>query len=60
MPALAKASIAVGCDGLMLEFHPDPTNAAVDPLQPLDFNQLSSLMPDLQKVALAAYNKRLA
>ena len=44
----------------MLEFHPDPTNAAVDPLRPLDFNQLSSLMPDLQKVALAAYNKRLA
>ena len=55
-----KASIAVGCDGLMLEFHPDPTNAAVDPLQPLNFNQISSLIPELQKVASAAYNKKLA
>ena len=31
----AKASVACNADGVMLEFHPDPKNAAVDPLQPL-------------------------
>lgn len=32
---LAKASIAVGADGIMLETHPNPSEAAVDPLQAL-------------------------
>ena len=27
-------SIASGCDGILIEVHPDPKNAAVDPLQP--------------------------
>ena len=30
-------SVAAGADGIMVEVHPDPLNAAVDPLQPIDF-----------------------
>ena len=58
VPALAKASVATNADGLMLEFHPDPSNAAVDPLQPLSFEQIHDLMPVLSAVAKAA-NQRL-
>ena len=29
---LALGSLAAGAEGLMIEFHPDPRNAAVDPL----------------------------
>ena len=58
VPALAKASIASNADGLMLEFHPDPSNAAVDPLQPLSFCEIEDLMPVLSEVARAA-NQRL-
>ena len=58
VPALAKASIASNADGLMLEFHPDPCNAAVDPLQPLSFEEIEDLMPILSDVARAA-NQRL-
>lgn len=38
---LALASTAVGSDGIMLEVHPDPRNAAVDPLQSLNFEEFS-------------------
>jgi len=40
---LALASVAAGCDGLIIEIHPDPKNSAVDPLQPLNFKQFSKL-----------------
>ena len=48
---MSLASIAAGADGIMLEVHPDPENAAVDPLQGIDFDSFSSLMRDMQKVA---------
>ena len=48
---MALASIAVGCDGVMLEVHPDPENSAVDPLQPIDFNSFSSLMEEMEQIA---------
>ena len=35
--SMSLASVASGADGVMLEVHPDPKNAAVDPLQPLNF-----------------------
>ena len=38
------ASIASGANGLMIEFHPDPRNAAVDPLQPISFQEFSKLI----------------
>jgi len=41
---MALASVACGADFLMIEVHPDPKNAAVDPLQPLNFEEFSALM----------------
>lgn len=48
---LSCASIAVGADALMLEVHPDPPNAAVDPLQAISYDDLSTLLPTLSAVA---------
>ena len=48
---MALASIASGCDSIMLEVHPDPENSAVDPLQPIDFSTFSSLMGKMDQIA---------
>ena len=37
---MSLASVAAGADGIMIEVHPDPKNAAVDPLQPVDYAEL--------------------
>ena len=50
---MTLASIASGADGIMLEVHPDPDNAAVDPLQPIDFETFDNLMKSMEKVALS-------
>lgn len=50
---MALASVAAGADGIMLEVHPDPANAAVNPLQPVDFADFASLMDDMDRVARA-------
>jgi 3-deoxy-7-phosphoheptulonate synthase len=50
---MALASIAAGADCIMLEVHPDPRNAAVDPLQPIDFAEFAALMKKMQRVAAA-------
>jgi 3-deoxy-7-phosphoheptulonate synthase len=50
---MALASVAAGADGVMLEVHPDPPNAAVDPLQPIDFAEFESLMSRMRSVAKA-------
>lgn len=51
--SMALASIAAGADAIMLEVHPDPTNAAVDPLQPIDFDAFDRLMHAMERVARA-------
>ncbi len=48
---MTLASIAAGADGIMLEVHPDPKNSAVDPLQPLDFQNFEELMSNMKKTA---------
>ena len=48
---MTLASIASGADGIMLEVHPDPENAAVDPLQPINFKTFDNLMESMEKVA---------
>jgi len=40
---LALASVASGCDGLIIEVHPNPRFSKVDPLQALNFNQFKTL-----------------
>ena len=45
---LAKAAVAVGADGLMIEVHPDPARALSDGPQSLTFDQFDKLMSDLK------------
>ncbi len=48
---MTLASIAAGCDGILMEVHPDPKNAAVDPLQPLNYSQFRKLINKSKKIA---------
>lgn len=48
---LAKAAIAVGADGLMIEVHNDPVNAKCDGGQSLKPHKFAALMGTLQKMA---------
>ena len=50
---LAKASIAAGADGLIIESHPEPSKSKVDPLQPLNYNEFKKLLISLKKIAKA-------
>ncbi|MGB3544900.1 3-deoxy-7-phosphoheptulonate synthase [Rubrivirga sp.] len=47
VPALAKAAIAAGAHGLIVEAHPDPDNALSDGPQSLTFDALAELARDL-------------
>jgi len=49
--ALAKAAVAVGADGLLVEVHPSPEEALVDGLQSLSFPQFEKLMGELRPIA---------
>lgn len=51
VPALAKAALAVGADGLLIEVHDHPDIALSDGAQSLLPEQLSDLMDDLRKIA---------
>ncbi len=51
--ALAKAAIAAGADGLLLDVHPDPKKSMVDPDQALNFEDFTALMHDVRKIAEA-------
>ncbi len=45
---LAKASVACGADGLMIEVHNDPAKALSDGPQSLNFSQFDALMSELR------------
>tara|TARA_B100001057_G_C22860945_1_gene954487 strand:+ start:3141 stop:4034 length:894 start_codon:yes stop_codon:yes gene_type:complete len=47
---LTLASIAAGCDGLIIEMHPNPKKSMVDPLQPLNFTQFKDLNNKIKKL----------
>jgi len=51
VPAIAKAAIAAGADGLLIEVHPNPKEALVDGLQSLTPSDFSRLMKDLKAIA---------
>jgi len=53
VPAMAKAAIAVGADGLIMEVHYKPEEAICDGYQSLDLDEFGQLMSDLKKIALA-------
>lgn len=51
VPALARAGIAVGADGLIVEVHPDPDTAVSDGRQSLTFEAFAAMMQELESVA---------
>ena len=53
VPALAKAAVAAGADGLLIEVHPNPKEALVDGLQSLTPSDFARLMRELMPVAEA-------
>src|ERR1700690_399071 len=48
VPALARAGVAVGADGLIVEMHPHPEKAVSDGAQSLDPKQFERRMEDLK------------
>jgi 3-deoxy-7-phosphoheptulonate synthase len=53
VPAMAKAAVAVGADGLIIEVHYKPEEAICDGRQSLDLDGFINLMTDLKKIAEA-------
>ena len=48
VPALARAAVAIGADGLIVEVHPCPEKAVSDGAQSLDLPQFRKMMQDLK------------
>ncbi|MDD4179056.1 MAG: 3-deoxy-7-phosphoheptulonate synthase [Candidatus Margulisbacteria bacterium] len=57
VPAMAKAAIAAGADGLIIEVHPHPAEAFSDGAQSLKPETFTQLMKDLKLVAQAVGRK---
>lgn len=49
VPAMSKAAIAVGADGLMIEVHNNPAKALCDGAQSLNCTEFADLMDDLKR-----------
>ena len=58
VPAMCRAAIAAGCDGLILEVHPDPSKALSDGAQSLTPSAFAATLTECRKVA-AALDRRL-
>ena len=50
---MARAAVAAGADGLMIEVHPDPASALSDGPQSLFFDQFVELMQQIRVIAQA-------
>ena len=50
---MARAAIASGADGLIIEVHPDPDRALSDGMQSLNIAQFAELMVEVEKIAVA-------
>jgi 3-deoxy-7-phosphoheptulonate synthase len=48
VPPLARAAVAIGADGMIVEVHPQPEKAISDGAQSLDPKQWAKMMEDLQ------------
>jgi len=48
VPALSRAAVAIGADGLLVEVHPAPEKAMSDGAQSLDIPQFRKMMLELQ------------
>jgi 3-deoxy-7-phosphoheptulonate synthase len=52
VPALARAALAAGADGIMVEAHPDPNRALSDSQQQLSLGELEELARNLRGMGL--------
>jgi 3-deoxy-7-phosphoheptulonate synthase len=55
---VSRASLAIGADGIILDVHPTPERAAVDPLQALSYDAFEHLMGELRGIG-QALNRRV-
>ena len=51
--AMARAAVAAGADGLIIEVHPDPERALSDGVQSLYPDQFAQLMAESRVIAMA-------
>jgi 3-deoxy-7-phosphoheptulonate synthase len=51
VPAMARAALAAGADGLLIEVHPEPDKALSDGAQTLDFEGFRRLLESLRRLA---------
>lgn len=56
VPPLARAAVAAGCDGLLIEVHHEPEKALSDGAQSLYPHQFARLMEDLQSLRPGGWN----
>ena len=54
---MSYASVGAGVDGIMIEVHPDPKNAATDPLQPIGFDEFSNIFNKMKNIHNIIKNK---
>src|SRR5674476_142491 len=57
VPPMAKAAVAVGADGLIMEVHYKPEEALCDGFQSLSLDEFDLLMADMKKIAHAIGRK---
>jgi 3-deoxy-7-phosphoheptulonate synthase len=53
VPAIARAAVAAGADGLIVEVHPRPAEALSDGAQSLDPSSFAAMMEQVEGIALA-------
>jgi 2-dehydro-3-deoxyphosphooctonate aldolase (KDO 8-P synthase) len=53
VPALTRAAVAFGCDGLFLEVHPHPDKALCDGPNMIDLKQLEQLLKQVKSIEKA-------
>lgn len=56
---VSRAAIAAGADGLLIEVHPKPENAWVDPLQSLDYQTFKKLVNEIDGIAKVLGKSRM-
>lgn len=54
---MARAAVAAGADGLLMEVHCDPEHALSDGAQSLDLPQFEALMHELRQIAIAVHRQ---
>ena len=53
VPAMSRAAVAAGADGLIIEVHPNPDQALSDGYQSLDFAEFAQTMEECGRIAEA-------